>query len=320
MSDSDDQRSAVTRRATSIDTESGATPAPASVDLGRSATTPFIDLALLESELSATRAEYATATPFPHRLFEDFLPSAVVDQAIKEFPRLNADEWNGYVHANERKFANTDPDTWGPTLQAILHELNSSRFVEFLSDLTGIEGLIADPSLEGGGLHQSTAGGFLNIHADFTVHPHHRNWQRRVNLLLYLNDDWKPEYGGDLELWTKDMKRCEKTIAPIANRVCIFTTDTDSFHGHPNPNTCPEDVTRRSLALYYFTIEEKPFVRSTEYRGRPGDGLHALTIYADKQVLRGFDWAKRRLGISDAFARKLLGFTDRFRRKGPPRT
>jgi len=318
MSDSDNQRDAAVRHGTSTDSTSRATQGPAPADLAQPSVAAIVDLARLESQLEKTRIEYAAATPFPHHVFDDFLPKAIVDQAIREFPPLDVDQWNGYVHANERKFSNADPETWGPTLQAILHELNSSRFVEFVSELTGIEGLIPDPSLEGGGLHQSTAGGFLNMHADFTVHPHQRNWQRRVNLLLYLNEDWKPEYGGDLELWTKDMRRCEKKIAPIANRVLMFTTDTDSFHGHPDPTTCPEDMTRRSLALYYFTIEDKPLVRSTEYRGRPGDGLHAVTIYADKQMLRAFDWAKRHLGISDAFAQKVLGMTDRIRRKGPP--
>ncbi len=155
-----------------------------------------------------------------------------------------------------------------------------------MSRLIGVDGLIADPSLEGGGLHQSTTGGFLNIHADFTVHPHNRKWQRRANILLYLNDDWKPEYGGDLELWSADMKECVEKVAPVANRVLIFTTDGTSFHGHPEPMPCPEGVARRSLALYYFTLEEDPVVRSTEYRARPGDGFHSVMIYADKQLLR----------------------------------
>ena len=161
------------------------------------------------------------------------------------------------------------------------------NFVSFLEGLTGIDNLFADPSLEGGGLHQSTTGGYLNIHADFTVHPHHRNWRRRVNLLLYLNEDWHPGYGGDLELWTTDMKRREKVIAPLGNRTVIFTTDADSFHGHPEPMTCPPGVARRSLALYYFSLEDQPLVRSTEYRARPGDGVHSAMIYADKQLLRG---------------------------------
>ena len=103
----------------------------------------------------------------------------------------------------------------------------------------------------------------------------------------------------------------------MANRVLIFTTDVTSFHGHPEPMRCPEGVSRRSLALYYFSIEDDPLVRSTEYRARPGDGAHSIMIYADKQMLRVYDWAKRHLGLSDQTASKILGYRDRLRRRGP---
>ena len=277
---------------------------------------PILDLDRLEGELDDLHARYLAATPYPHIVLDDFLEPGAAEAAIKEFPPLDPGQWNNYLHTNERKFSNTDPDSWGPTLRAILKEFNSPRFVQFVSGLIGVDNLIADPSLEGGGLHQSTTGGYLNIHADFTVHPHNRNWQRRANILLYLNDEWKPEYGGDLELWSADMKECVEKVAPVANRVLIFTTDGTSFHGHPDPMNCPEGVARRSMALYYFSIEDDPQVRSTEYRARPGDGAHSIVIYADTQMLRAYDWAKRHLGISDQTASKILGFRDRLRRKG----
>jgi len=282
-------------------------------------TSPVLDFAKLEDNVEELRATYAAGAPFPHIVFEDFLEPAALEAAIEEFPPLDPDEWNRYTHANERKYSNTDPSTWGPTLQEILATLNSDRFVSFVSRLTGIDGLFADPSLEGGGLHQSTRGGFLNMHADFTVHPHHQHWQRRANILVYLNPDWKPEYGGDLELWERDMSRCAKKVAPIANRVLIFSTDADSFHGHPEPMTCPEGEARRSMALYYFSEEQNPLVRSTEYRARPEDtSARKAAIWTDKQILRGYDWAKRRLGMSDDAAQKVFGFVDRLRRKQPP--
>jgi hypothetical protein len=277
---------------------------------------PVLDIARLEKDLDNLRSIYQTATPYPHIVLDDFLEPGAAEAAIKEFPELDPDQWNNYLHTNERKFSNTDPETWGPTLREILRELNSPRFVAFVSQLIGVDDLVVDPSLEGGGLHQSTTGGYLNIHADFTVHPHNRKWQRRANILLYLNDAWEPEYGGDLELWSADMKRCVEKVSPVANRVLIFTTDSTSFHGHPEPMRCPSGVARRSLALYYFSVEEDPRVRSTEYRARPGDGAHSLSIYADTQMLRAYDWTKRHLGISDQTASKLLAFRDRFRRKG----
>ncbi|HUI03420.1 MAG TPA: 2OG-Fe(II) oxygenase [Acidimicrobiales bacterium] len=269
-----------------------------------------LDIDRLTEELPELRARYGAAAPFPHIVLDDFLTPEAAKGATAEFPPLDT-QWNTYSHANERKFSHTDPSTWGPTLQAVLAELQSDEFVAFLGGLTGIDGLMRDDALEGGGLHQSVAGGFLNIHADFTVHPAHRHWRRRVNLLLYLNEDWRPEYGGDLELWRTDMSKCERSVAPIGNRAVIFTTDADSFHGHPEPMTCPPGLARQSLALYYFTEEERPVVRSTEYRARPGDGARAVVIYLDKQALRGFDWARRHLGVSGRSAERLLGSVER---------
>jgi hypothetical protein len=245
-------------------------------------------------------------------VLDDFLAPEVGERASHEFPAVDPKVWINWVHVNEHKYGNRDPRTWSVTLRSIAEELNSAAFVGFLEKLTGIDDLIVDESMEGGGLHQSLPGGFLNIHADFTVHPHHRQWRRRVNLLLYLNAEWLEEYGGELELWDMDKKQCEERIAPIGNRVVIFNTDADAFHGHPEPLRCPDGMSRQSLALYYFTLEEDPLVRSTEYRSRPGDGLHAVPIYLDKQALRTYDRVKRWFGLSDDAASSFLRRVQRF--------
>jgi Rps23 Pro-64 3,4-dihydroxylase Tpa1-like proline 4-hydroxylase len=278
-------------------------------------TPQILDFERYESNIEQLSGQYQTAQPFPHIVIDDFLEPEAAKAAMAEFPPLDQERWNNYIHVNERKFSNTDPSDWGPTLQRTLETLNSPRFVQFVGTLLGEDDLIADPSLEGGGLHLSKAGGYLNIHADFTVHPHHRNWQRRANIILYLNEDWKPEYGGDIELWATDMKECVRRVSPVGNRALIFSTDATSFHGHPDPLRCPEGVARHSLALYYFTVERDPLVRSTDYRPRPGDGARSVLIYLDKQVLRAYDWTKRRLGLSDQAASMLLRQRDRLRRK-----
>jgi len=276
----------------------------------------LLDLDALEGRVDALGSQYRSAQPFPHIVIDDFLDPQFAKEAIAEFPPLDTEQWNRFVHANEKKYSNTRPETWSPPLQGLLEVLQGPRFVQFLTKLTGIDDLQKDDSLAGGGLHYSAAGGFLNIHADFTVHPHRRSWRRRVNLLLYLNEDWRPEFGGDLELWSTDMKRCERRVAPIGNRAVIFTTNADSFHGHPEPMRCPPGVARQSLALYYFTAEDRPLARSTEYRARPGDGAKSVVIYVDKQILRGYDFARRHLGLSDHTAGKLLGLPGRIRRRG----
>ena len=261
-----------------------------------------------QAELNVLRQKYRDADPFPHIVLENFLQAETAEEAAMEFPAINSEDWIHYVHINEKKFGKTDRSTFGPTLWNIVGELNSDRFIRFLSELTGIKGLFADESLEGGGLHQSGRGGFLNIHADFTVHPHHRDWRRQVNVLVYLNKNWKDEYGGHLELWDRKVKRRAQKVAPIFNRCVIFTTGKDTFHGHPEPMTCPAEVTRKSIALYYFTKESAPFVRSTEYRARPGDGVKHLWAFLDTWVLRFYDAVKRRIGFSDRFASNILKF------------
>ena len=291
------------------------TPDRVSTAMNESNGGPVVEIGRLEAQLPNLRASYQAATPFPHIVLDDFLEPAVLDAAVNAFPSRTSADWISYVHVNERKFGNNRPGTWPPVLRSLLDQLQSDRFVAFLAELTGIDGLFADQSLEGGGLHLSESGGFLNIHADFTVHPGERTWRRRVNLLLYLNGDWPDAYGGELELWTADMKRCERRVSPRGNRVVIFNTDADSFHGHPAPLACPPDVARQSLALYYFTAERDPLVRSTEYRARPGDGAKGALIFLDKEVLRAYDWAKRRLGISDRFASSALGRLERLRHK-----
>jgi hypothetical protein len=182
--------------------------------------------------------------------------------------------------------------------------------VEWISEVTGIPNLIADSGLEGGGLHQSGAGGFLNVHTDFSMHHYHKNWRRRVNLILYLNEGWQEAWGGAIELWDSKMKHCVAKYPPLFNQALIFNTDEKSFHGFPERLLCPSGVSRKSLALYYYTVETegKPVARSTNYRARPGDGIgKAVLIWLDKKAVDLYSKAKARFGFSDDFASKILG-------------
>lgn len=261
------------------------------------------------------RATYRSAQPFPHIVLDDVLTPEAFDAAAAEFPATEDPFWKGYLHVNETKYSNTQPDTWGATLNAVAKEFCSPEFVGWLEDLTGIEGLMPDWSMDGGGLHQTLRGGHLNIHADFSTHHVHESWARRVNILLYLNKEWHDSWGGQLELWNKDMTAQQGSVTPRGNRMLVFTTSLDSFHGHPDPLTCPPGEARRSLALYYFTEEAEAVRKSTNYQARPQDGAKKVAIWADKTVLDLYDRAKRRLGISDAAAQKALGAVNRLRRR-----
>jgi len=271
--------------------------------------TQIFDYSKWSSQLPTLSKQYQAASPYPHIVLENFLNPEVLDTCIAEFNKLNeTDGWINYKHYNEKKTGLNKLDLLPEAIKDTINELNSPAFLEFLSTLTGIDNLQKDDALEGGGIHQSTRGGFLNIHADFTVHPHHRNWQRRVNVLVYLNRDWKEEYGGKLELWDKKMKACEEKVLPVFNRCVIFNTDADSFHGHPEPMTCPEGTFRRSIALYYYSIEENPYRRATYYQARPGDGSNKLLVRLDNALVSIYTAIKGKLGANDKVISNILKF------------
>lgn len=222
------------------------------------------------------RDTYASAPPFPHVVMDDFLPSNVLDGILQEFPDPREGKWFAFDSALERKLASEDESAMGPATRHLLADLNAAPFIDFLERLTGIEGLVPDPHLLGGGLHQIQPGGHLKVHADFNQHPR-TSLERRLNVLLYLNRDWKDEYGGALELWSRDMTRCEARILPHFNRCVVFSTTSTSYHGHPEPLSCPEDRTRKSLALYYYSRDrpdhERAAGHSTLFQARPGEHL-----------------------------------------------
>lgn len=263
-----------------------------------------------QSFLSGTESlyiRYISAFPYPHIVIDNFLKREIATEAMKEFPGIAADRWIHYLHYNEKKHGLNNLEYLPEVFRLLIKQLNSIEFLKILSGITGIKNLHADETLEGGGLHQSSRGGFLNIHADFTVHPHHSHWQRRVNLLIYFNKEWEPEWGGDLELWDNQMHRCEQKISPVFNRCVIFNTDADSFHGFPDPIQCPDGITRKSLALYYYTHEKvKPRKIATNYMGRPDDGFRKRLIWADKKLLSLYNSLKGVLNLNDDFASNLL--------------
>ena len=228
---------------------------------------------------------------------------------VDALPSTVSEEWVHWKHYNENKLGLNKRRLLPTFVRCVIDELNGPPFVRWLAELTGIRDLIADPDLEGGGLHQAGPGGFLNVHADFAMHHHHRNWRRRVNVIVYLNRTWDIAWGGAIELWDKRMQGCVVRIPPLCNHAVIFKTDDDSYHGFPDPITCPPGVSRRSLALYYYTLETDTRIvpRSTNYQSRPGDGAwKKVLIWADKQAVGLYSRAKSRFGLSDDLASHAL--------------
>ena len=243
----------------------------------------LIDYDALRANADGWSRTYGENQPFPHIVIDDFLPPSTIDRLLREYPDdQSLPIWNNATHKDKEsgEFVQKDKRNirdllrMPPTYRQLIWELNSHDFLAFLSKLSGIPALIPDPNLRGAGIHQIGQGGFLKVHADFT---YQRDFalSRRINLLLYLNKDWPEEYGGQLELWDREMKGPPKSVLPIANRCVIFSTTANSFHGHPKPLTCPPDVYRKSIALYYYTNgrvdeeDETPPVISTDWRDTP---------------------------------------------------
>lgn len=216
-------------------------------------------------------ALYQTATPFPHIQMDDFLDRDFLKRLNAEFPDR---EGRTYFDRPQERFKyQFDPNTVAsPLVRNLLAELNGEPFLAFLEEMTGIKGLISDPYYDGGGLHETLSGGHLSVHADFNRHGR-MNVERRLNLLIYLNDNWEESYGGELELWDKKMRTSAVSIMPLLSRAVVFSTTLQSFHGQPNPLSCPPDRSRRSIATYYYTAfdqkDDAP-TRTTTFKQRPG--------------------------------------------------
>lgn len=224
--------------------------------------------ALAERERDA----YAGATPFPHVVIDGLLRADAAEALADALPGADDDiGWDRYAASGfEMKLASADTTRLPAPVVRVLLELNSGPFVRFLETLTGIPHLLPDPHLLGGGVHLVGPGGHLGVHADFNWHPGLQA-HRRLNVLLYLNREWRPEWKGDLELWSTDAARREVSIAPLMNRCVVFGTRSDTFHGHPAPLATPAGVWRRSIAMYYYTTsrpaEELREPHNTRYKG-----------------------------------------------------
>ena len=207
------------------------------------------------TQLARERATtYRTADPFPHLVEDDLLHPSILDRVLDEFEAMDRGGWHHTAGPHERKWSTNDASQVGPFTAALIAQLNAGFFVSFLEELTGISGLVPDPHLRGGGLHEIRQGGLLGVHADFNIHPRLKLY-RRLNLLIYLNKDWQESWGGALELWDRSGQRCVRAIQPVFNRAVLFDTSNFSYHGHPHPLGCPPERTRKSVALYYYSLE-----------------------------------------------------------------
>lgn len=257
----------------------------------------------------ALREKVRTALPFPHFCIDNFLNRSFAEEIHRSFPSFTEAKAIGreFATVNEKKKIQiTDATRFAPAIARLNNLLASHEFIDLMSDVFGIQNLIDDPALMGGGIHETDTGGRLDVHVDFNF-VDEKKWHRRLNILIYFNKDWKEEYGGYLDIWDKDVKKCYGSFAPLFNRACGFATSEISFHG-VTPLACPAGVVRRSFATYYYTKEAPPGwtgeVHSTIFKARPEEWMRArLLMPAESSVVH----AKRRLRSVKDKIRSLMG-------------
>jgi hypothetical protein len=211
-------------------------------------------LALLDPRWVAARAELAqrfrAAEPFPHVVLDGFLRAEACRRLVDEFPSFERGNSLDENNRPGKKSVNEDLRALGPTFAALDDLIRSSQFLSLLGEITSVDRLLYDADYIGGGTHENLAGQDLDFHIDFNRHP--CGWDRRLNLLLYLNPDWEESQGGCLEL-RRDPREPASRVLPLFNRAVLFETSERSWHGFE----AIRRGTRRSIALYFYTEERR---------------------------------------------------------------
>ncbi len=211
--------------------------------------------------------------PYGYCTTNNFFPENVIKNVSSSFNFPETIGTTSDVLFQKTKRALNNYDLFPLEIKKIVDYLNSRDFINILEDKFGIQNLVADPSLFGGGMHESRNGGYLKIHSDF-IYIRNKKLKRMLNLLVYLNDNWDENWGGAIELWDQKMENNFLKVYPKINHAVIFRTDTESNHGFPDPIKCPKSVGRKSLALYYY-IKDNSFFKRTKFfyarwKRRPG--------------------------------------------------
>ncbi|MGY4827917.1 2OG-Fe(II) oxygenase [Sphaerotilaceae bacterium SBD11-9] len=264
---------------------------------------------LNDIDFDALKSHMRTAPGFPHFCIDNFLDEAFANEVHDAFPSYQEAEKMGHsFHAvNEyKKTQITDARKFPPSIHRLYELLCSDEFVAKMSHMSGIKDLIADPALAGGGIHETSGGGHLDVHVDFNFNKE-TGLYRRLNILVYFNKDWHEDYGGYLDLWDKDVTTCLGRFAPSFNRAAGFATSNISWHG-VTPVHCPPGQVRKSFACYYYTKEAPPdwdgVQRSTVFHARPDEYWKGAIAMPAENILHA---TRRTLSAMKKSVRNILG-------------
>ncbi len=201
------------------------------------------------TELAET---FRAAKPFPHLVMEGLFSPQLLELIHADFDNLGWSNWIHYDNCHELKRGSMPNTRFGTAAQLYFSTIYSGPFLNFLSRVTGIQGLITDPEFHGGGLHEIPQGGKFSMHVDFNQHRV-TGLANRLVLITYLNKDWLPSYGAALEFWDFETRERKVSIEPMFGRTALFYQSSRSLHGHPDPVNAPKGRTRRSATAYFYS-------------------------------------------------------------------
>ena len=245
---------------------------------------PLNPLHFTPEQTAVLRQSFAAGTPCKHLIIDGFLTEETANLLHGHFPPMSALKVRR-KSLNENKAEDSKFDEWHPAFREVRDAIRSESFAAWISTVTGIDGLLTPDNPLGSGVHQGADGSYVDVHIDVNYDPESNLW-RRVNLLVYLNRNWKDEYGGHLEIWDKFMKRAEKRIAPAHNRAVLFLTDENSPHGYQTIRV-PEGETRKSFYAYFFTPIQDGFRYSdSRFIARPNDSAWRKAATSIKESVK----------------------------------
>jgi len=229
----------------------------------------------LPASTSELARSFKSAHPFPHLVIDNMFPDHTLDELFAEIPPPTDEKW---VHERRERLTKSNLRSaveLGEAGFQFTAFLNSAKFLYLVSELTGIDALLPDPYMGGAGYHVVPSGGKFDVHADRNI-DQVTGLKRRLAMLVYMNKNWKTEYGGQLELWDTTGSQCEVVVEPIFNRTVIFEVTDQNFHGvRPVLN---KERARTSFAVYYHTVPEPGMI--------PHNSIYAPSFYLKKEPLR----------------------------------
>jgi Rps23 Pro-64 3,4-dihydroxylase Tpa1-like proline 4-hydroxylase len=202
------------------------------------------------AKIAQLTSEFQNAVPYKHIVADNFLKEDIANQLYDNFPSIEKLNKH-YKGLNENKSEGSNFSDFHPVFAQVRKDFMSPEFAKWMETVTGIKDVFITDDNLGTGLHQGTDGSFLDIHVDFNIH-HIKNVHRRLNMLIYLNKNWKPEYGGAMEMWNADMSKLVKAVPCNFNRCLVFETSEISYHGY-SKITLPPGETRKSFYTYFYT-------------------------------------------------------------------